>query len=156
MFDLLDVKIFPMHDDVVLPSYGSDMAIGLDVRAYIKRCDPTEKTITLFPGRRHVFPTGFKMAFPDGWYARIAPRSGLAVKKGIDVMAGVIDADYRGEIMVTLINLGYAPVDIAHGEKIAQIIFESADRGVIEIVRHESELGATERGAGGFGSTGRW
>lgn len=152
----LDVKVFPMYDDVVLPSYGSHGAIGLDLRAYIKRCDPTDRTLTLFPGRRASIPTGLKIAFPTGRYARIAPRSGLAVKSGIDVLAGVVDSDYRGEIMVALINLSDTPVKFTHGDKIAQMIFEMADRAEIEAVPNEADLGITERGEGGFGSTGQW
>lgn len=149
--------MFKMYADVVEPSYGSEKAIGLDIRAYVKRCDPFVREMAIAPGRRYAIPTGIKMAFHDeGWYARIAPRSGLAVKNGIDVMAGVIDADYRGEIMVVLINLGQQPVVIEHGQKIAQIIFESADRAEIEFVATEAELGETARGEKGFGSTGQW
>lgn len=153
----LPVKIFKMHDDVVEPSYGSEKAIGLDIRAHITRCDPFVRGLAIQPGRRVTIPTGIKMAFyEEGWYARIAPRSGLAVKHGVDVLAGVIDSDYRGEIKVVLVNLGKQPVVIKHGEKIAQIIFESADRADIEFVATEAELGNTARGEGGFGSTGQW
>lgn len=152
----LPVKIFKMHDDVVDPSYGSEKAIGLDISAYIKRCDPSVRELAIQPGRRVTIPTGIKMAFEEGWYARIAPRSGLAVKHGVDVLAGVIDADYRGEIMVVLVNLGQQPVVIKHGERIAQIIFESADRADIKFIAAEAELGNTARGEGGFGSTGQW
>lgn len=156
MFEL-PVKMFKMYDDVVEPSYGSEKAIGLDIRAHITRCDPFVRELVIQPGRRIAIPTGIKMAFYEaGWYARIAPRSGLAVKHGVDVMAGVIDSDYRGEIMVVLVNLGQQPVVIKHGEKIAQIIFESADRADIKFVATEADLGITERGEGGFGSTGRW
>lgn len=156
MFEL-PVKMFKMYDDVVEPSYGSEKAIGLDIRAHITRCDPFVRELAIQPGRHIAIPTGIKMAFYEaGWYARIAPRSGLAVKHGVDVMAGVIDADYRGEIMVVLVNHGQQPVVIKHGEKIAQIIFESADRADIKFVATEAELGNTERGEGGFGSTGQW
>lgn len=151
----LDVKTFAMYEDVVAPSYGSPGAIGLDLRAYIKRCDPTDRTLTLFPGRRASIPTGLKMAIPPGWYGRIAPRSGLAVKSGVDVLAGVVDSDYRGEIMVALINLGDTLVKFTHGDKIAQMIFEIADRAELEFVPNEADLGITERGEGGFGSTGQ-
>lgn len=156
LFDL-PVKMFKMHDDVIEPSYGSATAIGLDLRAYITRCDPFVRDISIAPGRRIAIPTGIKMSFSEvGWYGRIAPRSGLAVKHGIDVMAGVIDSDYRGEIIVILVNHGQQPVVIKHGEKIAQLIFESADRAEIEFVSDEAELGNTVRGEGGFGSTGSW
>lgn len=154
MFEL-PVNFFLMHDDVCLPRYGSAQAIGLDICAYITRCDSAYRDITIQPGKRHVFSTGLKMGFCElGWYARIAPRSGLAVKQGIDVLAGVIDADYRGEIMVCLINHGEKPVTIKNGDRIAQLIFENADRAEINIVSDEEDLGDTERGAAGFGSTG--
>lgn len=154
MFNL-PVKMFLMHDDVCLPRYSSDNAIGLDLCAYITRCDSVFRDITLYPRRRHLFSTGIKMSFSEaGWYARIAPRSGLAAKNGIDVMAGVVDSDYRGEIMVCLINHGDSPVVIKNGDRIAQLIFECADRVDIELVGSVEELGDTVRGSGGFGSSG--
>lgn len=151
----LPVDIYLMHDDVCLPRYGSARAVGLDICAYIKRCDSAYNDVTIEPGKRHVFSTGIKMAFCEaGWYARVAPRSGLAVKHGIDVLAGVIDSDYRGEIMICLINHGERPVTIKNGDRIAQIIFENADRANLFLVDRAEDLGATARGDGGFGSTG--
>lgn len=153
MFEL-PVKFHLMFDDVCVPKYGSERAIGIDLRAYITRCDSAYRDFTLMPGRRHVFGTGLRIAIEDeGWYARIAPRSGLAVKHGIDVLAGVVDADYRGELMVCLINHGEYPFVVNNGDRIAQLIFESADRACIELVTAQG-IGTTARGTGGFGSTG--
>ena len=106
---------------------------------------------TLSPGERHLFKTGISMDIPKGLYGRIAPRSGLAYKKGIDVMAGVIDSDYRGEVGVILVNLSDSPVEFKSGDKIAQMIFESYHDLKVEVV---DQLGMTVRGAGGFGHTG--
>jgi dUTP pyrophosphatase len=99
------------------------------------------------------FPTGVKMAIPEGYYGRVAPKSGLASKAGLDVLAGVIDSDYRGEIIVLLVNLGQSPVVIHNHEKIAQLIFERAEQAYVYEVE---ELNDTPRGSKGFGSTGSW
>ena len=105
----------------------------------------------LGPGERRLVPTGIAVEIPPGFYGRVAPRSGLAVRHGIDVMAGVIDADYRGEILVLLINLGSEPVRFSPGDRIAQLIIEHAAPAEYSWA---DELGQTERDAGGFGSTG--
>ena len=103
-------------------------------------------------GKRHLVRTGLELAIPPNHYGRVAPRSGLAVKAGIDVMAGVIDEDYRGEVGVVLVNLGDEPVTINVGDRIAQLLVEKI--GKPEVVEVFQPLDATERGANGFGSTG--
>ena len=103
-------------------------------------------------GERRVVKTGLAFVIPAGYYGRIAPRSGLAVKKGLDVMAGVIDSTYRGEIGVVLINLGDKPIDISEGDRIAQIIFETCHYA--EFIDVE-DIPESERGDGGFGSSGQ-
>lgn len=132
-----------------MPEYESEDAAGMDLR--VDFTGTGAESFVLEPGKRHLFKTGISVAAPDGYYARIAPRSGLAYKKGIDVMAGVIDRDYRGEVGVILVNLGQEPVTITQGDRIAQMILERCGQAVI---KHVDELFSTERGAGGFGSTG--
>lgn len=130
-----------------LPEYATPLSAGLDLRANI------ENSIVLNPLQRTLVPTGLYMALPPGYEAQVRPRSGLAIKKGITVLntPGTIDADYRGEICVILVNLSDQPFEITDGERIAQMV----------IVRHEqaewvevTTLDDTERGAGGFGHTG--
>lgn len=106
---------------------------------------------TVWPGCSATIPTGLKVSFPRGHYLRVAPRSGLAVKHGINVHAGVIDSDYRGEINVCLINHGAKMMEIKPGDRIAQIILEKCWMGIPERV---FDLDKTERGQSGFGSTG--
>lgn len=138
------IKIKKLHDAARLPQRGSNLAAGADL------CCVEE--VTLEPGERKLVPTGLAAEIPPGFYGRVAPRSGLAVKHGIDVLAGVIDADYRGELKVPLINLGQQTVSFDAGERIAQLIIEQAAMCDYAWV---DELGDTERAAGGFGSTGR-
>lgn len=126
-----------------LPIKGTIQSAGFDLRA-------TENYL-LLKNKRILIKTGLKIAVPAGYYGRIAPRSGLAYKKGLDVLAGVIDADYRGEVGVILINLGEEDVEIKKGEAIAQIIFEKIHES--EEMEEVEELNDTERGAGGYGST---
>lgn len=133
----------PSHD--AAPSYGSEDAIGLDLRL-----TESAGVIHVLPGIVTIAPTGLCVEIPEGFYGRIAPRSGLAAKSGIDVLAGVIDSDYRGEIKVILSSF-YLPVSFAPGEKIAQLILERAERPELQYV---TVLGESERGAAGFGSTG--
>lgn len=131
-----------------LPAYATELSAGMDIRA-----DITEP-VTLNPLQRQLIPTGLYIALPQGYEAQIRPRSGLAAKKGITVLnsPGTIDADYRGEICVILVNLSDEPFVIESGERIAQMI----------VARHETvvwqeteELDETGRGTGGFGHTGR-
>lgn len=130
-----------------LPSYATSLSAGMDLRANI------DQPIELQPLQRVLVPTGLFLALPKGFEAQVRPRSGLALKKGITVLnsPGTIDADYRGEVCVILVNLSNEPFVIADGERIAQMV----------IARHEQiewreveNLGETERGAGGFGHTG--
>ena len=130
------------------PSYATAQAAGMDIRANLK------EVITLKPLERAIIPTGLYIALPEGLEAQIRPRSGLAAKHGITVLnaPGTIDADYRGEIGVILVNLSNEPFVVNPGERIAQMVvarYESVEFERVEV------LDATERGAGGFGSTGR-
>jgi dUTP pyrophosphatase len=125
------------------PEFGSEAAIGLDLRA--------NSRAVVSSGEVTVVGTGIAIAIPPGYYGRIAPRSGLAVKFGADVLAGVIDSDYRGEIMVLLTAHKPGSFEIKQGDRIAQLILERAERPELQYVSH---LGETARGAAGFGSTG--
>jgi dUTP pyrophosphatase len=137
-----------LREDATLPTHGSDGAIGLDLYAV------PEGHVAYIPiGSRLAVPTGLAVAIPKGWYGRLAPRSGLALKHGIDVLAGVIDNDYRGEIKVILVNFGDTAFDIRTGDRIAQLILERADR-FNPVWAVDNELPDTRRGTGGFGSTG--
>lgn len=125
---------------------GSIEAIGVDLRAYLP-----DRVITVNHGDRVAVPCGFCIAIPKGYYGRVAPRSGLAVKAGIDVLAGVVDSDYRGEIKVVLINLGDEPFVIHDGDRIGQMIMEEAECWTPTEV---FALTQTDRGEKGWGSTG--
>ena len=143
MQNKLNVLRFKRLDPrAVLPKRGSRLAAGLDV------CSIEE--ITLGPHERVLARTGLAVAIPEGFYGRVAPRSGLAVKIGLDVLAGVIDSDYRGELCCVLYNTSYAEMSLPAGSKICQLIVE-------QIITPEAEwatdLDETARGAGGFGST---
>jgi dUTP pyrophosphatase len=133
--------------DLNLPAYETEQAAGLDIAAAI-----TEK-IPLAPGEIKLLPTGFGVAIPDGYEIQIRPRSGLAVKHGITVInsPGTIDADYRGEVKVGLINLGKEPFAIIRGDRIAQMVLAPVCQADLHMV---SSLDTTERGSGGFGHTG--
>ena len=130
-----------------LPAYATPLAAGLDVRA--DNAEPIE----LKPMQRAIVPTGLFLEIPAGYEVQVRPRSGLAAKRGVTVLnaPGTIDADYRGEVCVILVNLGSEPFVIERGERIAQLVL--ARHEVIEWEESE-ELAASERGAGGFGSTG--
>lgn len=137
---------------VLAPDYGTVGSIGLDLRAFItdRNDDPYEKTLA--PGDRCVIPTGLAFAIPEGFYGRIAPRSGLAVKQGLDVLAGVIDADYTGEIKIVLLNTSQNNITINNNQRIAQLILERAERA--NVYPTKGPLKTTQRGSGRFGSTG--
>eukprot|EP00523_Entomoneis_sp_CCMP467_P011085 CAMPEP_0168721646 /NCGR_PEP_ID=MMETSP0724-20121128/2191_1 /TAXON_ID=265536 /ORGANISM="Amphiprora sp., Strain CCMP467" /LENGTH=220 /DNA_ID=CAMNT_0008768297 /DNA_START=16 /DNA_END=678 /DNA_ORIENTATION=+ len=134
-----------LSETAVLPQRGSELAAGLDLCA--------SRSMTIPKGERALVPTDLAVACPPGTYARIAPRSGLALKKGIDVGAGVIDADYRGPVGVILFNWGSEDFNIQQGDRIAQMILEQIVLPIVEEVV-DGELPETTRGAGGFGSTG--
>ena len=131
-----------------LPSYETIASAGMDLRAYI------EEDIILKPLGRSIIPTGLFMAIPTGYEAQVRPRSGLAAKHGLTVLnsPGTIDADYRGEIGVILVNLSNVDFTIKNGERIAQIVIAKHERAEWNPVQSLSE---TSRGAGGFGSTGK-
>ena len=136
------------HSKHALPEYQTPLSAGLDIRANL------DESVTLRPLERAMIPTGLFVELPEGCEMQIRPRSGLAAKHGITVLnsPGTIDADYRGEIKVILVNLSNEPFTIETGERIAQMIvarYEQIEWQPVE------ELGATERGAGGFGSTGK-
>ena len=130
-----------------LPQYATALSAGVDLRANI------DAPIVLQPMQRVLVPTGLFMALPEGYEAQVRPRSGLALKKGITVLntPGTIDADYRGEIGVILVNLSDAPFEITDGERIAQMVIARHERAEWAEV---DTLDVTERGAGGFGHTG--
>jgi dUTP pyrophosphatase len=145
----LTVRIRRMRDnrDLVLPSYASDLAAGMDLRADIM------EAVNLKPMERRAVPTGIAIELPPGFEAQVRPRSGLALKQGLGMVnpPGTIDADYRGEIAVILINLGGDTITIGRGERIAQLVVAPVAR----VVWHEeADLSRTGRGPGGFGSTG--
>lgn len=137
------LKVMRINDAATLPVRGSDFAAGYDIAA--------GETKEIAAGERAVVKTGLKIAVPQGCYGRVAPRSGLAVKKGIDVGAGVIDADYRGELGVVLFNFGKDTFTVSPGDRIAQLVLERIATPAVEEVK---ELDETVRGEGGFGSTG--
>jgi dUTP pyrophosphatase len=151
MTDALRVllKRLPHAEDIAAPAYATEGAAGLDLRAAL----PEEAPQVLAPGARAMIPTGFAIALPPGYEAQVRPRSGLAAKYGVTCLnaPGTIDCDYRGEVSVILINLGQAPITIARGERIAQLVVAPVSRVRFEEV---ASLDATDRGAGGFGSTG--
>jgi len=146
----IDIRQLPHGEGLALPAYQSEHAAGLDLQAAV----PEDVPMILGPGQRALVPTGLMIALPAGFEAQIRPRSGLASKHGITVLnsPGTVDADYRGEIGVLLINHGDAPFPIRRGERIAQMVIASVVRA--ELIPATS-LSATDRGSGGFGSTGR-
>jgi dUTP pyrophosphatase len=135
-----------VYSDAQIPQKGTPNSAGFDLYAFVT--DP----VTIVPQSRITVETGISIAFPKGWYGRIAPRSGLAFNYGIDVLAGVVDSDYRGQIKVILLNTGDTPFTIKHGDRIAQIIPEYC--GFWTEMTVCDSLNDTGRGQGGFGSTG--
>jgi dUTP pyrophosphatase len=146
----VEIKQLPHGEGLALPAYQSADAAGLDLLAAV----PENSPLILAPGARALVPTGLRIALPSGYEAQVRPRSGLAAKHGITVLnaPGTVDADYRGEIGVLLINHGDAPFAIRRGERIAQLVIAAVVRA--ELVA-ATALSATDRGSGGFGSTGR-
>jgi dUTP pyrophosphatase len=137
----------PEARDLPLPGPATRQSAGMDLRACV------DETVVLAPGGRAVVPTGIAIALPEGYEAQVRPRSGLALKVGLTLLntPGTIDADYRGEIRVILVNHGDAPVRVKRGERVAQMVFHKLPRMTLEEVE---TLPETERGAGGFGHTG--
>jgi dUTP pyrophosphatase len=146
----LHIRQLPHGEGLPLPAYQSMHAAGLDLTAAVTDAEP----LTLLPGSHALVPTGLAIALPQGFEAQVRPRSGLAAKHGVTVLnsPGTIDADYRGEIQVILINHGSEPFVIRRGERIAQMV-------IAPVVQAElipaAALSSTNRGSGGFGSTGR-
>jgi dUTP pyrophosphatase len=143
----IEVKRLPHGADLPLPAYATTGAAGLDI------CAAVERDIVILPGERAHVPTGFSYAIPEGYEGQVRPRSGLALRHGLMLpnAPGTIDSDYRGELGVILINMGKEPVRISRGDRIAQLVIAPVTRAELTEV---SDVGATERGDGGFGSTG--
>ena len=142
----IQMKRLPHGDGLPMPAYASTGAAGMDV--------VTAEDFTLAPGERMAVPSGFAIAIPDGYEVQVRPRSGLAFKHGVTCLntPGTIDSDYRGEVKVILANLGSEPFTALRGERIAQLVPAAVQRAaMIEV----EELDDTQRGSGGFGSTGR-
>ena len=146
----LEVLQLPNGAGLALPAYQSALAAGLDLLAAV----PEDAPVVLAPGKYALVPTGLSIALPPGYEAQVRPRSGLAAKHGVTVLnaPGTVDADYRGEIGVPLINHGDVPFTIRRGERIAQMVIASVVQAELVPV---TTLSSTARGSGGFGSTGR-
>jgi dUTP pyrophosphatase len=145
----VSVVRLPHGRGLALPAYQSDGAAGMDLLAAVAKGAPLQ----LAPGARALVPTGLILQLPQGFEAQVRPRSGLALRHGITVLnsPGTIDSDYRGEVQVLLANLGQEPFAIARGERIAQLVVQRVERArLVEV----TAIAPTQRGAGGFGSTG--
>jgi dUTP pyrophosphatase len=143
----VQIEILSGNEDLPLPRYMTDHAAGMDI------CAAVNDELVLPPGERAMVPTGIAISIPEGYEAELRPRSGLAFKNGVTLVnsPGTIDADYRGEIMVLMVNLGKAPFRIRRGDRIAQMLLHKVSRVVWEVC---DALDQTKRGAGGFGHTG--
>jgi dUTP pyrophosphatase len=141
------IKILDNGRGLDMPTYATDGSAGLDLRAAVL------ENVVIRPGERHLIPTGFSIALPDGYEAQVRPRSGLAYKNGVTVLnsPGTVDSDYRGEIKVLLINLGDADFVVERGARVAQLVIEKYEKVIFTTVEN---LDATERSSGGYGSTG--
>jgi len=150
MTPVVRIARLPHGADLPLPTYQSAFAAGLDLYAAV----PADAPLVLAPGTYAKIPTGITLALPPGTEGQVRPRSGLAAQHGVTLLntPGTIDADYRGEISVLLINHGGAPFEVTRGMRIAQLVVAEIVRVT---VRDAEELDNTDRGAGGFGSTGR-
>lgn len=146
----VQVSVLPHGEGLPLPSYATEHSAGVDLRAAVPESDP----VTIAPGERLLIPTGIQISLPEGFEAQVRPRSGLAFRHGITVLntPGTIDADYRGEVKVILINLGSEAFDITRGERIAQMVVSRCAHVRWLAV---ASLDETERGSGGFGHTGK-
>ena len=142
----IQIARLPHGEGLPLPAYATPGAAGMDVVA--------AEDLDLLPGQRHAVATGFKLAIPDGYEIQVRPRSGLAFKYGVTVpnTPGTIDSDYRGELKILMINHGSDPFPVRRGERIAQLVPAAVTQAGFDEV---AELDSTDRGAGGFGSTGR-
>lgn len=141
---------FYLEPGAILPARSNPSDAGFDLFAM-----ETMPEVVLHPGERYLMKIGVYTAIPDGYYGRIAPRSGLSLKSGLDILGGVVDTDYRGELGVILLNTGTRPITFKGGDRIAQLILEKIAVPIPEQVTTLEDLGTTDRGAGGYGSTGR-
>lgn len=152
MAKTVPIEVCPLahFEGLDLPAYETAGSAGMDLRAAV----PSDQAMVLEPGQRAMVPTGLSFAIPEGYEVQIRPRSGLAAKHGITCLntPGTIDSDYRGEIKVILINLGDKPFTIERAERVAQMVLAPVTRAAWDQV---ASLSKTERGTGGFGSTGR-
>jgi dUTP diphosphatase len=150
MTPVVRIARLPHGADLPLPSYQSAFAAGLDLYAAV----PADAPVVITPGSYAKIPTGITLALPPGTEGQVRPRSGLAAQHGVTLLntPGTVDADYRGEVSVLLINHGGTPFEVTRGMRIAQLVIADIVRVT---VREAEELDNTERGAGGFGSTGR-
>ena len=141
------IKMKKLSPRAIIPSYMTELSSGMDIYACLNN------SIDILPMERQLIPTGISISLPKGYEAQIRPRSGLALKYGITLLnsPGTIDADYRGEIKIILINLSNKAFKVNHGDRIAQMIISKVEKANIEIVE---TLDETNRGEGGFGSTG--
>ena len=144
----MNINISKLRENAIIPQYQTTGAAGMDVHACI------DAPVVLAPGERHMIPSGFAIALPEGYEAQLRARSGLSIKHGISMINGVgtIDADYRGEVGVLLVNLGQEPFEVTPDMRIAQMVIARYERVTWEEV---DALDSTSRGVGGFGSTGR-
>lgn len=144
------LRIRRIRDNAILPRYATAGAAGLDLSAAL------DAPLTLQPLERAKVPTGLVIALPEHHEGQVRPRSGLAAKHGLTVLnaPGTIDEDYRGEVCVLLVNLSNTPITLSSGERIAQLVVAPVTKVLVHEVFGEDDLGSTERGEGGFGSTG--
>lgn len=145
----LRILRLPHGEGLAAPSYETEGAAGMDLRAAV----PEDEPIMIQPGERALVPTGVSLQFPMGFEAQVRPRSGLALRHGVTVLnsPGTVDADYRGEVKVVLVNLGDEPFVVGRGARIAQLVMAAVARAEIVEV---ATLDPSQRGEGGFGSTG--
>jgi dUTP pyrophosphatase len=143
------ISRLPHAEGLPLPAYETEHAAGMDLRAAV----PEDEPFTLRPGDRHAVPTGLAMAIPPGFEGQVRPRSGLALRSGVTCLnsPGTVDADYRGEVKVILINLGPEDFIVRRGDRVAQLLIAPVSQATW---REVEKLDATDRGEGGFGSTG--
>ena len=144
---MIQVKIKKLHPQAVIPAYMTEHAAGLDL------CTVIEAPVVLAPGERTLLPTGLAMEIPPGFEGQVRPRSGLALKKGVSLVnsPGTIDADYRGEIGIIIINHGVEPVEILPGDRVAQLIIAPVTQAILV---EADDLNDSVRSSGGFGHTG--
>jgi len=150
MTPTVPIRRLAHNPDLPLPAYETAQAAGMDLRAAV----PDDEPLILRPGARHPVPTGLAFALPEGYEAQVRPRSGLAAKHGVTCLnsPGTVDADYRGEVKVILVNLGAEDFTIRRGDRIAQLVIAPV---VQAAWREVEDLDQTARGSGGFGSTGQ-